>query len=87
MPDTKFVPHGRKIKLYMALAGIPSVRQLAIKAGKDQKTVQKAVDGHSVNMETLASIAAALNVHPFDICDTDGFPSPHMDAPAFSAGI
>jgi len=75
----------KKVKILAALRGIYTNEELAHRAGITQRTLSNIMSGKGARLDTVASLAGALSCHPFDILMADGFPSPHMDAPAIPA--
>lgn len=72
----------KKVKMWMVLRGIDRVEDLAAKADMSPTTVYTSWDSNRYRGETLDKLAGALGVHPFDLLDAEGYPSPHVGAPA-----
>ena len=71
----------RRVKVLMALREIDDDRTLAQRAGLSKQTLYSAYNGNSFTMDTLAKIAKALDCHPTDILEMEGFPAPLVGAP------
>lgn len=56
-------------------------RTLAERSGVSEPTITRLMQGRPFNSETLGKLADALECHPVDLIDANGFSSPHVDAP------
>lgn len=72
----------RKLKIIMATKEIDTYAALAKKSGLHWTTISKLVSGQGFRSETLDAIANALEVNPLDLLQVEGFPDPHLAAPA-----
>ena len=61
-----------------------SARDLAIAAGIGEATMYRLLNGAAFNSDTLGKLAAALECHPVDLIQAEGYVSPHVDAPTVS---
>lgn len=60
-----------------------SVTHLVERAGISRPTYYKVLaDKGETSLDTAGKIANGLDVHPFDIINAIGYPSPLVDAPA-----
>ncbi|MCD6290359.1 MAG: helix-turn-helix transcriptional regulator [Anaerolineae bacterium] len=75
----------RKVRVFMAMRGIDTVRDLARKAGIHEDTVWKVFKGRNFTAETLERLATALECNPLDLLTVEGYPDPHMGAPALAS--
>lgn len=57
-------------------------RTLARKSGLSEPTIYNVLKGKSFSSDTLAKLAKALECHPVDLIEADGFVDPHVDASA-----
>ena len=57
-------------------------KDLAARSGLSAITISRLMQGNPFSSETLGKIAKALECHPIDLIDANGFASPHVDAPA-----
>lgn len=74
----------KKLKMWMAIRGFEKVEDLASKAEISPVTIYSNWDTNRFQGQTLDKLASALEVNPIDLLDTEGFPDPHMGAPAFA---
>lgn len=75
----------RRVKQFMLMAGIDTQLELARRSKLDKQTITRALNGDPFRSDTLSKLAEALNVHPMDLIAAEGFPAPHMGAPALVA--
>lgn len=75
----------RTVKVLMAAKGIDSNEELAKLAGFSGQTMRNLLDGGEFRSSTLKALADALEVNPLDLLEIDGYPAPHMDAPAVAS--
>lgn len=61
-------------------------RELSKLSGVSEPTITRLVKGKAFTSETLGKLAEALDCHPVDLIDAEGFPSPHMAAPSAENG-
>jgi hypothetical protein len=71
----------RSVRMWMAIRGIERFEDLAEKAEVSPTTIYTIMDTNRFTGKTLDALAGALNVHPFDLLEAEGHPSPHMGAP------
>lgn len=76
----------RLIKVMMAQREW-TIFDLAYNADLHYNTVKKVLDGAAFTSGTLEKLATALDVHPVDLIEAEGYSSPHMDAPAIPGAI
>ena len=74
-----------RVKQFMLMVGIETQLELARRSGLDKQTVSRALNGDTFRSDTLSKLAEALNVNPMDLVSAEGFPAPHMGAPALVA--
>ncbi len=74
-----------RVKVLAALKGIKTNDELATRAGITQRTLSNIMSGKNARLDTVSALALALGCHPFDILVANGFPAPHMAAPAIPA--
>ena len=72
----------QRVRILAALRGINTNEELAQRAGITQRTLTNIMSGKNARLDTVAALAKALESHPFDILVAEGFPSPHVEAPA-----
>lgn len=76
----------KKVRIYMALRGINTEGELTKIAGLNRETVVQLKKGESCfESKTVSRLAVALGCNPLDLLRTEGFPDPHMVAPAVGA--
>lgn len=56
-------------------------RELAKLSGISEPTITRLLHGRPFSSETLGKLAEALDCHPIDLIDANGFDSPHVAAP------
>jgi DNA-binding Xre family transcriptional regulator len=61
-----------------------SARDLATAAGIGEATMYRILNGGPFESRTLGKVAAALGCNPVDLIESEGFASPHVDAPVVS---
>lgn len=76
--------NGKFIKTRMAELGM-SARDLAVTAGIGEATMYRIINGGPFESRTLGKVAVALECNPVDLIDSEGFESPHVDAPAIAS--
>ena len=74
----------KKIRMWMAIRGFEKVEDLASKAEISPNTIYTSWDTNKFQGQTLDKMASTLNVNPIDLLDTEGYPDPHLGAPAFA---
>lgn len=76
----------KRVRIYMAIRDIRTDTQLCELTGLHRETVIDLKKGiKAFDSRTVERLAAVLGCNPLDLMTTDGFPDPHMDAPAFAA--
>lgn len=75
----------RTVRILMAAKGIKDAEELAKLAGFSGQTMRNLLEGRDFRSSTLKDLAEALNVNPLDLLDVEGYPAPHMGAPAIVA--
>jgi len=75
----------RTVKILMAAKGMDDTKALAKAAGLSNQTVRNLLEGREFRSSTIRELADALGVNPLDLLEVDGYPAPHMDAPAIVA--
>lgn len=76
----------RKLKRWMAIRDFERFEDLAVAAKISPTTIYRIVETNKFNGKTLDAIAQALGVNPMDLLEAEGYPLPHMDAPALAGG-
>lgn len=66
----------RLVRLMLASRDM-SVRDLARASGVHEQTLYNLMAGKDFTSGTLAKIAAALDCHPVDLIDAQGYPDPN----------
>lgn len=79
-----FVIDERKVKALAELRGLSTMRELAQAADIGEATLYNVLAGGGFRSATLESLAKALNVNPIDLLRVEGYPAPHMAAPAIA---
>ena len=74
----------RKLRIFMASKGIDTLQELIEKSGVSYSTLYNVLNGANFRSGTLRDLASALDVNPIDLLLIDGYPVPHVDAPAIS---
>lgn len=58
---------------------------LAQRSGLSEPTISRIMNGRPFTSETLGKLAKALDCHPVDLIEANGFHSPHVDASPVTA--
>lgn len=74
----------RAVKVLMATQGITTNEALARMSGFSAETLRRLLNGEEFRSSTLKALASALKCNPLDLLHVEGFPPPHMDAPAIA---
>lgn len=72
----------RTVRILMAAKGIPDTEELGKRAGFSGQTIRNLFEGKEFRSSTLKGLADALDVNPLDLLEVDGYPAPHLGAPA-----
>jgi len=62
-----------------------TARDLAAVAGISEATMYRLLGGEAFSSVTLGKLALALECHPTDLIEAEGFAHPHLDAPVAQA--
>lgn len=74
----------RTVKVLMATQGIATNEELAKISGFSAETLRRLLNGEDFRSSTLRALATALKCNPLDLLRVEGYPPPHMDAPAIA---
>ncbi len=74
----------RKLRIIMATRGIDTLQELSEKSGVSYSTLYNVLNGAPFRSVTLQGLAQALEVNPVDLMVIEGYPVPHVDAPAIA---
>lgn len=73
------------VRVLMLRNNIKSIEALAKRAELNSLTVRRLFEGEmAFKSETIKKLAKALNCNPLDLLLVEGFPDPHLGAPAFA---
>ena len=75
----------KAVRVFMANAGIVTMEELGNRTGLTQLTLRRLLAGDPFKSGTIQKLAAALNCNPLDILEANGYPAPHLGAPAIAA--
>lgn len=70
----------RKVKIFMASAGIDTIEELARRAEISPATMYNYFNGQSFRSSTVDKIAVILGCNSIDLISTNGTPPPHVVA-------
>lgn len=82
---TQFRVNKRAVRMFMASEGIVTMKDLTARTGLTQLTLRRLLDGKPFASDTIKTLAKGLKCNPLDLLETDGFPDPHLGAPAFAS--
>lgn len=82
----RFKVNEKAVRVFMAAMGIDTLEKLAEDAGITSMTLRRLFKGDMpFKSSTIESLARVLGCNPLDILIVDGYPDPHLGAPAFAA--
>ena len=80
MSEPRMIIDPYKLKVALAVSGLDQ-NKAAEKAGISFTTLSRLKGSDNWQPKTLAALAAALNIHPYDLLTTEGFPDPKHGSP------
>ena len=80
MTETKMIVDPHKLGVALAIAGLDQ-NKAAQKAGISFTTLSRLKGSDNWQPRTLAALAAALDIHPFDLLTVEGAPDPKPGRP------
>ena len=81
MTATRMYVDPKKLKIALAVAGLDQ-NSASEKAGISFTTLSRMKGNDNWQPQTLRAVAAALNVHPYDLLTVEGFPDPKPGSPS-----
>ena len=81
---TQFRVNKRAVRMFMASEGIVTMKQLTGATGLTQLTLRRLLAGEPFTSDTIKKLAKGLKCNPLDLLETEGYPDPHLVAPAFA---
>ena len=75
----------RKVRVFMADRGIYTIEDLAKLSGVSSFTIRKLFKGAGFKSDTVQRLADALGCNPLDLLTVEGYPDPHVGAPALAS--
>jgi DNA-binding Xre family transcriptional regulator len=80
MSEPRIVVDPKKVKIALAVSGLDQ-NEAAKKAGISFTTLSRLKGSDNWQPKTLAALAAALDIHPYDLLTAEGFPDPKPGSP------
>jgi len=74
----------REVRIRMAETGIYTIEELARRSGVSSTTIRNLFKGRDFKSDTLHKLARTLKCNPIDLLSVEGYPDPHLGAPAFT---
>ena len=75
----------RKVRVFMADRGIHTIEELAERSGVTSLTIRRLFKGAGFKSDTVQKLADALGCNPLDLLTVEGYPDPHVGAPALAS--
>ena len=83
MQQGEIVVDGHELEVRMKMRGLTQ-RETAKLAGIHENTISGMKDSGAVRLSVVVAVCNALEIHPLEILRFEGFPPPHVGAPAMA---